>query len=471
MKDKYSLIITVPSGDTPLIEYGRHFAVNGRIEYREPVPDDAVLTVRLLDSQGKIVRHTCQHQKNNPNMFAYHPQLTGYKEELDPGRKAMKKFGFAELMVQDMEHPDMSMRDATIKCFYTDEMFKAIIVSGTDVEHGMIFDDGIGLVDENGIPYNVLPKGDYKILVELTTREGMVLAQTAKQIVISGRENQVICRFNPIAHRQNMEKWCEQIGVTIVTEPMPGYLDAYLGRWFYHMGLLTMYRANDIALYNGPKIHMFVYLVDPTSTSYETELAFLQTKGVVAEPERFQAYHYDIGEALIGKGKAYEQSGKIVKFAPDAYLDICRVDVVNQYAKENVFHLNEEALISAITDLNNIELHVGDKIAITGVVRPWQLDAKYFRLKEDNTYEITNSVNKLHYTFDDGTECKIFERELMMERIDEESIGCSVYEFYNIFSIDENMVGKRIKIHITACDNEGEKKEATDTIIIKVLSS
>ena len=235
------------------------------------------------------------------------------------------------------------------------------------------------------------------------------------------------------------------------------------------MGLLPMYRASDISLYTKARIHMFVYLADPSSTSYETELAYLQEQGIVADSSRFKAYHYDIGEAVIGKGREYEQAGRIIEFAPDEYMCIYRVDAVNEKAQENVFDLNEEAVEYSFTDPDNIRIKAGSAAAICGVVKPWQMDKKDFIHKKENIYEIRNSVNRLHYTFDDGTESIFFERELLMQRIDKYPIGSSVYEFYNIFKIDEKYKGKDISVRITACDNNGEKNAATASIKIHVI--
>jgi hypothetical protein len=73
------------------------------------------------------------------------------------------------------------------------------------------------------------------------------------------------------------------------------------------------------------------------------------------------------------------------------------------------------------------------------------------------------------YVFDDGEKTYRIERELMMERIDrEKSIGRSVYEFYNLFSIDRDWRGKRVTVTITAADRSGEYSMARQTIILEV---
>ncbi|MBQ8781572.1 MAG: hypothetical protein IJZ72_07875 [Oscillospiraceae bacterium] len=463
----FKLEITAPSGELPLIEHRRHFNVWGKITGSEPVPENAVFTVRLLDEKGNVLRHAYCMQKNGWGMYLYHPMLTCYKEELDPNRKKMSEFGFPELAVRDGNEPLKSLKEAAIKCWYNDTDFKAVIVSGTDTAHGMVFNDGIGFTDENGEPYEVLPDGFYIVTAELSSAEGKRLAYAEKRIEIGYCKNQVICRFNPAEHRVKMTEWCRQMDISISNDTIPGYLDSYLGKWYYHMGLLPMYRANDIAAYTDPVIHMFVYLTAPDSTSYETELAFLQEQGAVGDKDRFKAYHYDIGEAVIGKGRDYEQQGEIVEFG-SSFLDVCRVDIVSVNARENVYDLSERDVVRSITDLENITVHAGERIAVMGVVKPWQLDRKDFRRTAENIYSIGNSVNSISYLFDDGVQQKKCTRKLMMERICGEPIGSSVYEFYNIFDIPEDISGRTLKIKLTACDKDGENPEAVVGLEVRV---
>jgi len=464
MDGSYKLRFTVPSEEMPIITYGSHFSVVGEIHHCEALPEDAVLTVKLLDQAGNVLRWAKQNQKNSPKMYAYHPDLTCYEERLDSGREQMKQFGFPELMVRDLADPEASMKDATIKCWYSDDNFKALIVSASDEGHGLISDDGVGFTDENGVLYAVLERGSYELVAELATRDGVLLASTEKRLTIGNRADQLICRFNPTAHRENMTAWSEQTGFFIMNDPLPGYLDPYLGRWDYHMGLLTMYRACDLAMFEGPRIRMFVYLIDPTSTSYETELAFLQSKGYVGSPERFEAYHYDIGEAEFGG-----RQGRIVPFGMDSFLWIYRVDTVNERADENVFHLNGEGVISSAFDPDVVKVAAGDEIAITGVVKPWQLNPDAFFKRADNTYRIADGVCRMIYVFDDGENKRRFERELLMERIDGRSIGRSVYEFYNLFHVDQAWKGKKVTVEVTAADRSGEYSRAKRTIVLEVL--
>ena len=460
----YSLSIDLPSGEYPLVEYGRHFNVQGKIRHDLPLKDDFIIYVSLYDEKGKLLRHVSSNRKNDHNVLLYHPDLITYKEELDPGRKGILSFGFPELIVKDLNDPEASFQDATIKCFYNDDLYKAVIITASDAKHGLIFDDGVNFLDENKKPYEILKQGEYTIRVELKDNEDNILACTDKKIKIGKRTDQCIVRFNPIEHKKRMIAWCKENNFAIINDLLPGYLDSYLGTWYYHMGLLTMYRTSDIALYSYARIHMFDYLIDPTSTSYETELCFLQSQGVIRDHKRFNVYHYDIGEATI-----FDKQAKIIKFEDNEYLYIYRIDIINDKAKENFYKLGNEAVERSITSLDDIKIEAGSLIAICGVVKPWQLDKNDLALRKNNTYEVFNDVSTIHYEINDGKNIIKDDRKLLMERYTDHSIGTSVYEFYNIFQLKQEYKGRKLSFKITAADKKAVNPEASLTLEIAVI--
>lgn len=449
------ITLTEPVDVNSIVDYGVSFKVEGAFDSDCPLPCDAVLKIELLDIKGKVIRCVSDNKKGNGNLFAFHPDLTCYSDETDPGRKGMYKFGFPELMVRDAQKPYDSLKDASIKCFYDDKHFKALIVSGTDKAHGTVADDGIGYVSKDGEPFEVIPAGDYSIVVTLSDNCGTEIGRAEKLIHILRQPDRLIVRFNPVAHKNRIIQWAHENDFAVIENCLPGYLEPYLGQWFYHMGLLTMYRANDMALFDTERVHFFVYLDDPTSTSYETELAYLQTKGIVDNPEKFKAYCYDIGEAVMGAGRGFERKAKILEFAQNEYLRFARVDIVNDKAKENVFNLNCEAVDDVIYDTEKVYVKAGSRIAVTGIAKPVAFDKKYFTLKKDNTYKIENRIENVIYTFTNGNETRIFERKLMLERIDEKSIGSSVFEFYNIFELDSSFGCGEWKISVRCTDAFG----------------
>lgn len=443
----YGITITNPADITKPIDFGRHFNVWGSIDSASPLPEDAVLRVELFSEDGAPIRRVEQTRKNNRNIFAYHPALTAYPEEMDPGRQKLIEFGFPELMVKDLADPYASLRDATIKCWYSDNAFKAVIVSGTDVEHGMCMDDGINYTDGNGNPYDALLRGKYTVRVTLAQKDGVLLAEKVFGITIGDREEQALCRFNPPSHRARMTEWCEQNGYDITNDTLPGYLEPYLGKWLYHMGLLKMYIANDIPFYNARRIRAFVYLMQKDSTSYSCELPYLQKERRIGDGEHFFAYHYDIGEAYL---KGSRRKGKIIPFEKGEYVYICRADQVDGKAKENVFSLNCENVISHKLGRKRARLDAKCRFALAGVLRPREQAPEFFALNEDNTYSYLGEREKIEYEFECEGKTHKETRFPGVERfLNGETVGSSELEFYNIFTPKRAWKGKKVKLKIT----------------------
>lgn len=460
------MIIDYPSGDTGFVEYKRAFCVMGTFS-AEKIPQDSFLCVTLFNSSGECVRSVMRQGKYG-DCDAYYPGLTAYAEERDPGRIKMQEFGFPELSVEDGESPEKSLRNAEKKAWFSDREFKAVVVSATDMDHGALADDGMSYVSGEGKPYELLPMGEYVLKIELT-HNGETLDAAEKKLIIGRRENQLICRFNPEEHKKRMVEWCRTMGFSVISDPLPGYLDSYLGDWEYHKGLLKMYRANDIPLFETAKVRMFVYLIDPESTSYETELAYLQTKGAVGDSNRFFAYHYDIGEAVVGKGRPYGRKGVPVQFGEDEFLSVLRIDIVNKKAKEGVYFLDERAVERSLFGPSLFSIKKGERFAVTGVMKPWQMNPEDFVLREDNTYKINNYPNIMHYTVSDGEKETVFQRKAGTERKDKKSIGNSVYEFYNIFTSDNWEIGKTLRFSVVCIDKLGNKTPAKAEFLVKVV--
>lgn len=466
MQDRgFHITIDNPSGKYPLIDDRRDFDVAGRL--CGPIKEDMVLFVGLYKDK-ELVRHVSQNRMNDERLWLDHPDLTSYAEELDPGKRRLLQFGFPELQVKDTDHPEESFHDATIKCFYDGRSYKALIVSASDVRHGRLLGSGVDLRDENGKPYSALEEGDYTIVVKLSDKE-RELAHAKKRIRIGKRKKAAIVRFNPLEHRRRMKEWCQKEDFAIVEDTLPGYLEPYLGTWYYHMGLLPWYRSNDVTIYEGAEVHMFVYLCDPTSTSYETELAYLQKKGNVGDPKKFIAYAYDIGEALLGKGKPYERRGRIRRFEEDEDLRICRIDLLRGEGEENVFDLSEADIEDIFYDWKDIAVKAGSAIAVNGVVRPWQLREEDVILRGDNTYEICHEVSVIRYEIDNGEERKTQDRKLLLERIDERQIGKSVYEFRNVFRFREEDRGKCFRFRLYALNDEGRESISNKEFTVHVI--
>ena len=595
---KIRLEITDPSEEDSIVEYRRHISVQGRILYEtgsgeetgkgEPgegtvesgpgegtvesgpgedgswtpegrIPLGAGFTFLLKNEKGDVLREVGTDTKNNRNIYAYHPLLTTYPEEMDPGRRDFVAYGFPPLVVKSIASPMESLRDASIKAWFSDQEFKAMFVAATDMEHGLIFDDGMGFLGADGQPLDLLPEGNYVIEVLLRDEEGTELAIATRKIRIGSYPDVAIVRFNPPSHKARMLEWFKTKNIHVLNDLIPGYLDSYLGPWLYHKGLLPMYLAGDISQYANSVVHMFLYLLDPTSTSYSTELAFLEEQGVVENVERMHFYYYDIGEASLSKvvhgnagtadaagdvadagmvgdpgnagtadaagdvadagmvgdsGNVGTRTAEILEFAPFDYLALTRIDLVDGQCKENVYDTTESHTVKSLVDLEKepLEIPTGQRFAITGVVRPWQICQEDIHRLKDNTYEWWDGFSRVHYIFDDGEKTWEEDRKPGMERLapdeenpgmerlapDEEkpgmerltpdedkpgtnalglhreektgkvsSIGSSVAEFYNVFEFGPEERGRTIRVHVSVHGKNYEK--AQKTIEIRII--
>lgn len=464
----YRLEVTEPAGARAFADYRRHIAVEGSISGESPLPEDAVLTVRLSDGAGNVVRETRRERKACEKLALPYSGFLGYPEGYDDGFGELRKYGFPPLAVDDETRPEDSIRDATVKCFFDDTCFKTFFVAATDPAHGLFLPDGMNYTDHAEKPYDLLPMGDYRIAVTLSDGAGNLLGMTEKELTVGKMPARVICRFHPDAHRVRMSEWSRETGCPLADALIPGYLNPYLGNWLYHMGLLKMYRAGDVAVYAGTDVRMFLYDVTEDSTSYATELAYLQTVGRVGDPRGFRAFCYDIGEAAVGIGKSYERAGKIIELPADVSLRVCRIDLVNASARENEFYLDERTVGSMICEPDGARLAPKSRIAVMGVVRPWQMDPADFTLCDDNTYEIGNRVETLVYTLTDGKITERYERKPMLERFDGGSIGKSVFEFYNLLEIGQEFAGKTVTVSVEAFDTHGNALPAGCTFRLMI---
>lgn len=411
----------------------------------------------LFDTNNNLVRKVSSDIIANKNIDTKRDDLTLYPDGIDDDLKELKEFGFCELLT---DKNNTSFNKASIKCYYDDQKFRCLIYSASNIENGSIFDDGLNLLDDEGNYFKVLEKGKYKIVVTIL-KDGEVIASDTRNIEIGSYSDTLICRVNPLEHKLNMFKWAIENKYAAWVDDLPGYLAPYHNNeWFYHMGLLNFYRANDICLYKEGRVHMFIYQTAFNSTSYETEYAYLQTMGVIDDEERFISYAYDIGET-----KVKNRIGKIIKLEEDIHL--YRIDTVNLNVKENVYDLNENNLIDFKTE--DFEYKVNDTIAISGVVKPYQLDKNDFILRKNNTYQINNAPDKLLYEFKCDEEIKTYTKELNMLRFKDKELETSVFEFYNIFKLDDSFKDKTWNLSIRLLDKKGKTDKALDNIKIKVV--
>ena len=183
-----SLSIETPSEAETTIAPGRSFYVLGSIENRSSLPDDAVLTVSLTDADGTSVRNVTTSVKGNTSLYL--PNNLNYYSPVTT--EDIKSSGMPELISTDPVNGS-DFNNASIKCYYNDKSFYAMIAGGNEI-------DQMKWRDANGAAYPELSEGNYTITVTLEEQDSTVLAQTQKAITIGVSENKVLARFSPDEH-------------------------------------------------------------------------------------------------------------------------------------------------------------------------------------------------------------------------------------------------------------------------------
>ncbi len=481
------LKIMLPSGNIPLIEYRRHFSVEGSIKTDKTLSPDSYIRIELLDSDGVCLRQVKQFKKNN-KMWLDCPLLRTYPHGYDDNFDKLKEFGFAPLIVDDIERPEESIHKASNKCFFNDHVFKSMIITASDSNHGLILNDYMNYRDDDGGFLSCLEKGSYDLFVSLYDADDTLLADDHKSIQIGCNPDVAIVRFNPVEHKRRMLKWFEGKGIAVLNDTVPGYLEPYLGKWLYHMGLLRMYLASDLSQYIESRVHVFLYLLDKSSTSYSTELAYLESQGLIEDRDKMHYYYYSYGEESVRTKAFGKKKSKILEFEDDQFIKLLRLDQLIeeetsgeqtlenqtsgeqtlenqtsevQNAGENNYNLDNSFVNDSYIDLEaeEIVIKAGFKYAFMGLVRPWQLDRADLILKEDNSYEWKNEISRICYRFSDSFERY---RELGLKRFDgDKYLGSSALEFYNIFDFRQKKKGDILSLELMAGDKKNMNPRAS----------
>lgn len=430
------LTITNPKAVEPVIAPGRHFLVAGYSD--EAISPGSTLTVELSkDGEGTVRKITTSLFKNQQYILPK-DGLTLYPLEADPELVKFKASGFLPLLVQEGK----DVHDYTQKAWYDEHTFKALVPSASLVANGACFDDGFGFVDAEGRSLEALAPGKYQLRVALI--KGELLAETIKELTIGANDDLLICRFNPEEQKKRIVQWALTKQLHYIQDDLPGYLNPYLGVWYYHMGLLTMYRACDLAEYaQATNIHLFLYNLTFDSTSYASELALLQHKGVV---DQLHVYHYANGE-----------NGTIVEFKSEEYLKVVRMEYADVNTRENHYDLTaaHQFIAEGPLEARTIGLHV--------IVKPLQLPQTAFILQNDNTYRIEEELAYLRYCFDDGQDICYFQKKTGLIRYQDSAIGESLFEAFHLFELE---AAKTYHITIEAFSNRGRRWPETYSLTI-----
>ena len=468
---QYTLILTSPSDENEPMPQGRHFYVSGTIETQggSGVPEDAQMLVRLLDETGEAVRTVRSVGKGTSCLWAFHESYV-YDVPEDPERADCVAGYDPVLVVEDITRPMESFANAEIKCAFSDDQFRALIVCATDAAHGLLQDDGVGFVNGDGTAIEGLPAGDYSVQVTLLDGRERVLASAEKELTIGNPTDSVIGRFHPQEHYERLLDWYSQQGWAINIDWIPGFMPTSNG---VVSGFPAMFANNDLAVYSVSKAHMLMYLIEPSSSSNRLELAYLQYAGRVGSPETFAAYHYDIGEPVVYLPDGEVLEGTIVPFAEQDYLDLCRVDEVTDEAVDNIYPFEGNYNVKSNTRLDGtVVVDASRKFAVSGALAPFQVEPEDVSQTEGGLYELRNKFDTVTYTFDDGTSSRTYRKSAVMTRYNyamRANAYVCYYEFYNVFDGAEVLEpGKTYTVTVQGYDNHGTPVEgAQETMTIR----
>ena len=454
------ITISAPSETEHVIAPRRHFKVSGHLE--GDIPDDAFMRVRILDKEGNEVRYAETGKKGTGQVClnAYTGAFTVFSDE-----DTFEEIAYTapEFVVRDVNSPELSIHDATIKCIYTDECFYALIVSASDIAHGLAEDDQFRLTDQNGQPYDALPEGAYSVNVSLTSSDGMLLGTATKAFEIGRTEGTVIHEItssNAIAKggMALLTDWAAKEHFTLLTDLLPGFFGEH-----YQMSAMPMSVGAETAEYLAGRIEVLLYNNTEDSTSYCLEIAkYLMLEETTEKSEIVNYYTFDLGEPSVG-----DVSAKIIGL-DDEKIHICRVDQVDADTQSGIFVTTEEQIITSdICAADGWSVKRDGKFAVAGVVQPFQLDKDELTKHSDiyGYYIYENAPKQLIYTFvseNDPNKIITLTGNVGVERRDDvkqTAKSASVYEFYNVFEAAQLREDPAYDVSVRLIDREGTEIE------------
>ena len=455
----YRITITAPSDENGPVTPGHGFFIAGDIKGDRAIPEGASLRVSVFDKNGKELRFAESSRKDEDRIDRFCDAFFYYADKDDPARSSVRAREFPFLIVDDTAQ---SLKNANIKCWFSDTGFNAFIPYATDTAHGLLMDDGIGCTDAAGNAYDALPNGDYTIAAVLKDSNGRTLAAAKKGFSIQPAKTAILCRFHPDEHYEKMKKFAEENDLSMNIDYLPGYYKDPNGN--DRGGLRAMFIGGDCALYNGSHVTMFEYLASPTSSSLIIELPFIEKYFNVDDPEKFKACYYDIGEPSLQAGER-RLDGRIVAAARGDKLCLCRADIMKG-AEEGRIDFNTLRIRSTDTDFSDgISLAAAEdhKLAISGVIVPHQLkDEEILFDPARNATGLLNRVENIVYLVRSGAETKRYEKPVFLVRkFRDGSEHDSALEFYHVFSKDEIAPGIDYEITLYGIDKNRKRVNGT----------
>lgn len=457
-----SVTIDLPSEDNMPMPTGRSFYVSGNVTSGSMISADAYLEVDMLDAGGNIIRHVSGSAGTSHSFFIYPEMTADFCTDMEQVYDSLSSFVRCEYLVQDVSDPDSSFRNAEIKCYYDGSCYWALIVGGTDEEHGAVLDDGCHFTDADGMPYTAFLPGRYTLKVALKDKNGSVLASAEKEMTVCDPENALIMRFHPDAYLDMMtDKIKKVVDYQTNIDYIPGFLPGICGN---AGGRTKLFKSNDMALYRNAHSYFMAYMIDPTSSSWTVEMPYLYHRDFIDDPEHFTSCYFDIGEPVLHVGDG-EKTGDIIAFEPGDHHAVCRIDSVERGTAENEFDMAGH-IQKTFTDLKNgiTLLPEDESFAVMGVLAPARLDDCFIFDWNRGHIGVTNRAEILVYEFTCGDSVLRYEKSVYLKRKNVEKTEGnydSVLEYYHVFDSSDFEAGKTYHVSVKGLDKNGKEVSGT----------
>ena len=417
---------------------GRDFYVSGVLNPINDIDDDATLIVRLIQNNRVVRAVFCNKKDDQDNMFVgpernkklnYFPYLFSKSIDIETVHSVAKKSCCPDLVCShiglathsnvnldnitpsDIIEKDMSDEEAFSytwnKAYYTDTFFSATIYGGAygkEIIDDLASDDPepersikIKTTDASGNEMTPLEEGDYLLSIELTNKDGTLVAAARYNITIGNLPNKVLSTFSydirlGCNHMHNLEFVENSKGIehVLLWDPFPGFWTSALlyGNPALRKGIdskitfalaVNAKRAvlNDSLEYRGGHIHFYNYGVLEESASLCVELAEVFKQRASGHHIPLSCYHYIYGEPNLATGRNNSleindmfSSYRFTEFkTPIEFLRSATFKYKSTgAAKENVLDLDtlENIKYSAIGS-SPIVMEKDDRLAIVGV--------------------------------------------------------------------------------------------------------
>ncbi len=445
------LTLTYPSENQMTINPLCDFYVIGNIDDSVSIPDDALLTVQMVDSEGTILREIYTDIKNNQSgMYVDYPGI-----EITGSREAFRSSLMPDL-VYDPSDPS-SFDNTWIKACYSDEHYTCVVYGGS-------YRQDINPLDQFGKTLEPLPEGDYELSVTFASHDETI-ASLETQITIGVVAKKVLARFSPSSYLRAVKEYAAENGLTVYADPFPGYWNTQdlMPEWgVNYLGVIEpRWVLADRQGYIGGMTYFFDYNITASSTSYRVELGQLAYDRTLNNRNNITYCYYNIGEPqIIQDGITYNGHFVTVDLDNMDSVRFTRADCSFDETQEN--HISPEILANSKSQFDLDERFLvspGEIVSLNGICKVIQPENVTF-VPDTESFIMGNKVAGIRYTikYATGETYMTMDKPVsgLVREFENGTTSISILEFRHNFTVEEDMRGNDMRIVAEALDEDGE---------------